>query len=62
MPDTLYDTDALAWSEAQAALLRRFAGGKPPQQRRLRLRPRRHVTVIKVVRHPRLPSQGRPSR
>jgi hypothetical protein len=29
MPDDLYDRDALAWSERQAALLRRVARGEP---------------------------------
>ena len=28
MPDILYDRDALAWSEQQAALLRRHAAGE----------------------------------
>jgi hypothetical protein len=28
MPDSLYDTDILAWSEHQADLLRRLAGGE----------------------------------
>jgi len=28
MPDSLYDTDILIWSERQADLLRRLAGGE----------------------------------
>jgi hypothetical protein len=34
MPDDLYDTDVLAWSERQAELLRRAARGKRVNERR----------------------------